>query len=339
MASAHSTAATPSTEATSSPDGDVAIAVLPHWIAGRPVPGRSGRRGEIFDPATGRVARYVDFATASEVAEAVDSASEAFEAWRHSSLSQRSAVLFAFRELMAREGGRVGVGGDGRARQGPRRRHRRGPPRARGRRVRLRDPTPDEGRLLRVGLDRGRHLLDPPAARRGRGREPVQLSGDGALLVRAHRHRLGQRGDPQAEREGSFGRQLDGGALGRGGPPRRCLQRGPRRQGDGRRPRRPPGRAGGVLRRFDAGRPFRLRTGHRDRQAGAGARWGEEPHGGAARRRARPGGRRGGERGLRLRGRALHGHLGRRGRRPDRRPAGRRHRRAHGAPVGRRRPA
>ncbi len=101
VASAHSTAATPSTEATSSPDGDVAITVLPHWIAGRPVPGRSGRRGEIFDPATGRVARYVDFATASEVAEAVDSASGAFEAWRHSSLSQRSAVLFAFRELMA----------------------------------------------------------------------------------------------------------------------------------------------------------------------------------------------------------------------------------------------
>ena len=50
-------------------------------------------------------------------------------------------------------------------------------------------------------------------------------------------------------------------------------------------------------------------TGTRARQAGAGARRGEEPHGRAARRRPRPGRRRRGQRRLRLGGRALHGDL------------------------------
>ena len=64
----------------------------------------------------------------------------------------------------------------------------------------------------------------------------------------------------------------------------------------------------------------RLRDRGGERQAGAGARRREEPHGRAARRRPRAGRRRGGERGLRLRGRAVHGDLGRRrGRRRRRR--------------------
>ena len=50
-------------------------------------------------------------------------------------------------------------------------------------------------------------------------------------------------------------------------------------------------------------------TGTKARQAGAGPRRGEEPHGRPARRRPRPGRRRGGLGRLRLRGRALHGDL------------------------------
>jgi malonate-semialdehyde dehydrogenase (acetylating)/methylmalonate-semialdehyde dehydrogenase len=72
---------------------------VPHWVGGRPVPGRSGRHGEVFDPATGRLSRYVDFASAEEVGAAVGTANAAFAEWRRASLSQRSAVLFAFREL------------------------------------------------------------------------------------------------------------------------------------------------------------------------------------------------------------------------------------------------
>ena len=53
-------------------------------------------------------------------------------------------------------------------------------------------------------------------------------------------------------------------------------------------------------------------TGAAQRQAGAGVGRRQEPHGGDARRRSRPGGRRADGRGLRRRRRALHGSLGRR---------------------------
>ena len=66
-----------------------------------------------------------------------------------------------------------------------------------------------------------------------------------------------------------------------------------------------------------------LRDRHRPRQAGPGPRRRQEPHAGAARRRPRRGRRRRRLRGLRLRRGALHGGLGRGGRRRRGRPAGR----------------
>ena len=45
--------------------------VVNHWIGGRRVPGRSGRRGPVYNPATGQVARVVDFASLDEVDAAV----------------------------------------------------------------------------------------------------------------------------------------------------------------------------------------------------------------------------------------------------------------------------
>ena len=85
-----------------------------------------------------------------------------------------------------------------------------------------------------------------------------------------------------------------------------------------------------------ADREVRLRDRHRARQARPGPRRGEEPHGGPARRRPRPGRRRGGQRRLRLGGGALHGDLRAGRRRRRRRPARRQDRRADGrrcAPV------
>ena len=40
------------------------LARVHHWIGGRPFAGTSGRSGPVYDPATGRVAREVDFASA-----------------------------------------------------------------------------------------------------------------------------------------------------------------------------------------------------------------------------------------------------------------------------------
>ncbi|SNR74955.1 CoA-acylating methylmalonate-semialdehyde dehydrogenase [Actinomadura mexicana] len=71
-----------------------------HWIGGKPFGGGSGRRGEIFEPASGRVAGTVDFAGPREVDAAVAAAKAAFPGWRDASLSQRAKVLFRFRELV-----------------------------------------------------------------------------------------------------------------------------------------------------------------------------------------------------------------------------------------------
>jgi len=73
---------------------------ISHWIGGRIVPGTSGREGPVFDPATGSVARYVDFASTGEVAAAVAAAKAAFPAWRATSLSKRTDIMFKIRNLV-----------------------------------------------------------------------------------------------------------------------------------------------------------------------------------------------------------------------------------------------
>ena len=73
---------------------------ITHWIGGKPWDAPGERRGEVYDPATGEVAGFVDFASAAEVDEAVAAAARAFPAWRDSSLSRRTQILFAFRELV-----------------------------------------------------------------------------------------------------------------------------------------------------------------------------------------------------------------------------------------------
>jgi malonate-semialdehyde dehydrogenase (acetylating)/methylmalonate-semialdehyde dehydrogenase len=71
-----------------------------HWIGGGLVEGTSGRRGPVFDPATGRLTREVDFASVEEVATAVAAAKAAFPAWRATSLSKRTEILFRIRNLV-----------------------------------------------------------------------------------------------------------------------------------------------------------------------------------------------------------------------------------------------
>ena len=56
--------------------------IVHHWINGRLAEGTSGRRGPVFDPATGRQAREVDFASVDEVGAAVAAAKAAFPGWR-----------------------------------------------------------------------------------------------------------------------------------------------------------------------------------------------------------------------------------------------------------------
>jgi malonate-semialdehyde dehydrogenase (acetylating)/methylmalonate-semialdehyde dehydrogenase len=73
---------------------------IDHWIDGRRVAGTSGRRGPVYDPATGRVARQVNFASVDEVDAAVAAARAAFPGWRATSLSKRTEVMFRIRNLI-----------------------------------------------------------------------------------------------------------------------------------------------------------------------------------------------------------------------------------------------
>jgi malonate-semialdehyde dehydrogenase (acetylating)/methylmalonate-semialdehyde dehydrogenase len=56
--------------------------------------------GDIYNPATGKVTGTVAFGNAATVDIAVEAATVAFADWRHSSLTKRTQVLFAFRELV-----------------------------------------------------------------------------------------------------------------------------------------------------------------------------------------------------------------------------------------------
>jgi len=80
---------------------------ITHWIDGKPFAGESERTGDVFDPALGVMSGRVDFAPAVVVDEAVAAAARAFDGWRESSLSQRTKVLFAFRELLAARTGEL----------------------------------------------------------------------------------------------------------------------------------------------------------------------------------------------------------------------------------------
>jgi malonate-semialdehyde dehydrogenase (acetylating)/methylmalonate-semialdehyde dehydrogenase len=74
---------------------------LLHWIDGAPAEG-GARRGDVFNPATGRRTAQVAFADAATVDRAFAAAARAFPGWRDASLGKRAQVLFAFRDLLAR---------------------------------------------------------------------------------------------------------------------------------------------------------------------------------------------------------------------------------------------
>ena len=74
-----------------------------HWVDGKPWTGEAGRQGDVYDPATGAVQARVDFATEADVDAAVAAAVAAFPSWRDTSLAKRTAVLFAFRNLVSRD--------------------------------------------------------------------------------------------------------------------------------------------------------------------------------------------------------------------------------------------
>jgi malonate-semialdehyde dehydrogenase (acetylating)/methylmalonate-semialdehyde dehydrogenase len=79
------------------------LPVVPHFIGGRLFEGNSGRYGEVYNPATGALARRVAFAGAAEVNAAVAAAAAAFPQWAAAPPLRRARVLNKFRELLERD--------------------------------------------------------------------------------------------------------------------------------------------------------------------------------------------------------------------------------------------
>ncbi|HEY0935418.1 MAG TPA: CoA-acylating methylmalonate-semialdehyde dehydrogenase [Trebonia sp.] len=71
-----------------------------HWAGGKPWTGTAQRQGDLYDPATGQVSGVVDFASAGDVDDVVAGAKQAAKSWGRVSLTRRTAILFAFRELV-----------------------------------------------------------------------------------------------------------------------------------------------------------------------------------------------------------------------------------------------
>jgi malonate-semialdehyde dehydrogenase (acetylating) / methylmalonate-semialdehyde dehydrogenase len=79
------------------------VAQLSHYVAGRRVPGQSGRFGDVYDPSTGEVASQVPFASAAEVRAAVADAKTAQQVWASTNSQKRARVLMKFLALVSAE--------------------------------------------------------------------------------------------------------------------------------------------------------------------------------------------------------------------------------------------
>ncbi len=71
-----------------------------HWIGGQSVAGTSERVGDVYDPALGTPQKGVRLASVEDVDAAVQAARTAFTTWSETSVTARSRVMFAFRQLL-----------------------------------------------------------------------------------------------------------------------------------------------------------------------------------------------------------------------------------------------
>jgi malonate-semialdehyde dehydrogenase (acetylating)/methylmalonate-semialdehyde dehydrogenase len=80
----------------------IQLRTVEHWIAGQRICGRSGRFGDVYNPATGGVQSRVALASVAEVDAAVNAAAAAFPEWSQQPALRRARVLFRFREVFER---------------------------------------------------------------------------------------------------------------------------------------------------------------------------------------------------------------------------------------------
>src|SRR3954465_15893531 len=76
------------------------VASIGHYIDNKPVAGKSGRTGDITNPATGEVTAKVTFASTEEVDAAVQVARTAQLAWAATPPLRRQRVMFNLKGLI-----------------------------------------------------------------------------------------------------------------------------------------------------------------------------------------------------------------------------------------------
>jgi malonate-semialdehyde dehydrogenase (acetylating) / methylmalonate-semialdehyde dehydrogenase len=91
--------ATASPQVTTSSPSNNDLPRLTHWISGAHVEGTSGRFGDVYQPASGRVQTLVPLANDVEVDRAVAAAAAAFPEWSALPPLRRARVMFRLREI------------------------------------------------------------------------------------------------------------------------------------------------------------------------------------------------------------------------------------------------
>ncbi len=73
---------------------------ITHWLNNKAYPGASSASAAVTNPATGEVTGHVALGSIEDARAVIDAAATAFPAWRDTSLAKRTAIMFAFRELL-----------------------------------------------------------------------------------------------------------------------------------------------------------------------------------------------------------------------------------------------
>ncbi len=73
---------------------------ISHWLNNAAFQGDSGATAPVTNPATGQVTGQVALASVEDARAVIDAAAAAFPAWRDTSLTKRTQILFRFRELL-----------------------------------------------------------------------------------------------------------------------------------------------------------------------------------------------------------------------------------------------
>ena len=73
---------------------------IEHFVGGKIIPGKSDKKGKVFNPATGEQEKEVKLASKEDLSQAVVVAQKAFEEWSLKPSLVRARVMFKFKELI-----------------------------------------------------------------------------------------------------------------------------------------------------------------------------------------------------------------------------------------------